>query len=713
MKSELIDSLIGESSQDISLPRKRGRKPLPGYDERSAQAQIMSRKRAAGRDVDVPQCANPSRRAACAQDLEAFCYTYFPHLYSWKSAPYQTGRRTDIQHAVFFGGQDAKAHPRGGGKTTDAEIGGLWALLYGHRRHFFVICKSDEAAREIIVDIKRELETNDLLAADFPEVCVPVQALEGAPARANAQTVNGHRTRMRYRETGIVFPDIEGSVCSGSILSTSGLRGNRGHKINGQRPDFVFLDDLESEESAASPTMTATIRNMVLKDVGGLGGPGVDVATLWRGTIILRGCLIDQYTDRGLHPEWQGGRQATIITWPDRVDLWEEYLDVYRDGMREVGEKSDPSGRGAMAFYRAHQSEMDAGAVVAWPENYSHAMAPDGTPQEISALQRSYNIILRLGLDSFMTEYQNDPPEEDKASAITANMVALRLSGHPEFVAPDGLDDVVVQGIDIGGREMHYVIGVWSKTGTGSIIDYGILDVQSTGVGDRRKLTAAGRGALEEAILESLRWRRGECASGEMYTNAKGDPLYPALTFIDAGWMKDAVFAFCRESGPSWQPSMGRQLRAGNRKYSLPKTDTSQVRDATSRVQKFRGAAYYHREAPKGEPWRWYVDADYWKLYVHERFLQDPGTRGALSLFGENSRDHRRFAKHIVAEEWNPDGNRWTQVHKYNHFLDCTALMCAAAHKCGVRILPEGVRPQVNTEHRRAEEGAGGWLIGR
>ena len=69
--------------------------------------------------------------------------------------------------------------PRGSGKSSLCEVAGIWSQLYGHREFLVLIGATEGAAVEMMDSIKTELETNEYLFADFPEVCYPIRQLDG------------------------------------------------------------------------------------------------------------------------------------------------------------------------------------------------------------------------------------------------------------------------------------------------------------------------------------------------------------------------------------------------------------------------------------------------------------------------------------------------------------------------------------------------------
>ena len=132
----------------------------------------------------------------------------------------------DLQRVVLDGGQVAVAFPRGGGKTTLAECAALWAVLYGHRRFVMLIGATEGKAGELLDSVKAEVETNDRLAADFPEACHPVRMLEGINNRASGQTLGGERTRIEWTNKAVCLPTVPGAACSGAVVQVAGITGS-------------------------------------------------------------------------------------------------------------------------------------------------------------------------------------------------------------------------------------------------------------------------------------------------------------------------------------------------------------------------------------------------------------------------------------------------------------------------------------------------------
>ncbi len=89
---------------------------------------------------------------------------------------------------------------RGSGKSSIAEVACIWAVLYGHRNFVCLIGSDEGHACDMLDSIKTELDSNELLLADFPEVCFPIQALDGISNRANGQLYKGKRTQIGWTQ---------------------------------------------------------------------------------------------------------------------------------------------------------------------------------------------------------------------------------------------------------------------------------------------------------------------------------------------------------------------------------------------------------------------------------------------------------------------------------------------------------------------------------
>ncbi|MCX7700079.1 MAG: hypothetical protein N2039_04320, partial [Gemmataceae bacterium] len=136
---------------------------------------------------ELPAVADPDRKAHAEEDFRFFCEAYFPRTFHLAWSPDHLKVIARIEQAVLHGGLFALAMPRGSGKTCIAECACLWAVLYGHREFVYLIGSDEGHAMDMLDAIKMELEGNDLLLEDFPEVVYPIQCLDGIANRCAGQ----------------------------------------------------------------------------------------------------------------------------------------------------------------------------------------------------------------------------------------------------------------------------------------------------------------------------------------------------------------------------------------------------------------------------------------------------------------------------------------------------------------------------------------------
>jgi hypothetical protein len=144
-----------------------------------------------------------------------------------------------------------------------------------------------------IDSIKLELAENDLLYGGLPRGLprdagaggqAPAVREPDAPRRADAHRVAGDT---------IVLPTIKGSAASGAILTARGIdgRGSRGMKHKRpdgtqQRPDFVIIDDPQTDESARPPSRSTSGSTSIRKGILKLGGHNRKIAGVMNATVI-------------------------------------------------------------------------------------------------------------------------------------------------------------------------------------------------------------------------------------------------------------------------------------------------------------------------------------------------------------------------------------------------------------------------------------------
>tara|TARA_Y100000401_G_scaffold39590_1_gene30077 strand:- start:4119 stop:6182 length:2064 start_codon:yes stop_codon:yes gene_type:complete len=651
------------------------------------RAEKSRRMSAAGRDIgDIPDVVNKDRREKCQKNLRLFFEQYHPDLFHRKWSEDHLKAIAKLEAAILEGGQFALAMPRGSGKTTMCYIACEWALLYAHRSFVVLVGAEATAALELLDAVRTDMENNESLLEDFPEVIFPIRQLEGIAHRCNGQTCNGERTQMSWTSDRVVLPTVNGSKASGATLRVVGLTGRLrgmqsktpdGHSI---RPDLVVVDDPQTDDSARSVSQNDYRERLLSGAVLGLAGPGEPIAAVMPCTVIRHGDMADRILDRQRHPEWRGERTQLVYEWPKCTKLWDEYADIWSAELRNDGD-----GSAANEFYRNNQTQMDEGAKVGWPERFQD--------NEISAIQHAFNLKLKIGEEAFNSEYQNQPADIESLTnpiSITADDLSAKVSKVKRGIVPIEFDRLVGF-IDISQKCLWWTVMAFGKGFAGTVIDYGIWPDQGTRYSRlssiKRTLQRRYPGnGLEAAILRGME----EC-TGHMMQNWKGETggefqVERLLVDEGDGEHTQIVRSFCRRSDFSAVliPSKGRGIRASNSPLCSGK-----------QRQNERFGTYWKIVRNRDNTRSVHVDVNYWKTFAMRRLEAPSDDSGSVDLYKATPRHHQMFADQVTAEkptevEDVASGNRvieWANSRQLdNHYFDCLVGCHAAASMLGCTL---------------------------
>lgn len=677
-----------------------------GYEAMKEQARARSAALSqSGRDIgELPAVANPERKAAAGVSFRFFCESYFPQTFylPWSDDHLKIMKR--VEQAVLHGGLFAMASPRGTGKTATVESACIWAVLYGHREFVCLIGSDEGHAMDMLDSIKMELDSNDLLLEDFPEVCYPIQCLEGIANRCAGQLHRGKRTHIGWTAKEIVLPTIPDSPASGAIIKVAGItgriRGMKSKRSDGQtvRPSLVVLDDPQTDESARSLSQCANRESILAGAVLGLAGPGKKISGIMPCTVIRPGDMADNILDRDKHPEWNGERTKLVYAFPKHESLWTQYAQIRADGLR-IGD----GGKAATEFYRENRIAMDEGAVVAWSERYNH--------DELSAIQHAMNLKLQDEA-AFFAEYQNEPlPEETLGDdLLSADQIASKINGIQRKEIPIGCDQLTMF-IDVQQNLLYFVIAAWESDFTGYVIDYGSYPDQQRAYFTLRdaRLTlshVAPNTGLEGAIYAGLETLTNQQLAYE-WKRDDGALMRIERCLIDANWgsTTDLIHQFCRQSPHAavLLPAHGRFVGASAVPYSDYKRKPGERVGLNWRIPNVRGKRMVRHVL---------FDANYWKSFIQARLTVAMGDRGCLSLFGTKPEQHRLFAEHLTAEYRVKTEGRGRTVDEWkirpeqpdNHWLDCLVGCAVAASIQGVMLFGTEAKPVVKRTRVKLSE---------
>ena len=658
-------------------------------DRRNAERDRQAEQSLAGRDIgQLPEVVNPDRKAACERNFQLFCESYFPETYSLAWSPDHLKVIEKIETAVLRGGLFALALPRGSGKTTITESAALWSMLYGHREFVVLIGATESAALELLDSLKTELEVNERLAEDFPEVCYPVAQLEGIANRCAGQLYKGERTRITWTSNEIVLPTVEGSRASGIIVRVAGITGRiRGMKFKRSdgrnvRPSLVVIDDPQTSESAGSLEQTRKRVRVLAGDILGLAGPGQKISGIMPCTIIHPGDMADIILNRNTHPDWNGEKTRMVYRFPTNMKLWEEYAEIRAEALRTEGNFQK-----ATEFYLANREAMDAGAEVSWEARFNH--------DEVSALQHAMNLKFQDEA-AFMSEYQNDPLPDDTAddSLLSVDEICAKINGLARRRVPLKCDRLTMF-VDVQKALLFYVVIAWAEDFTGAVIDYGSWPDQhrheySLADANPSIQTLFPKAGFEGALYAALSALTDECL-GREWEREDGAVLKIERALVDANWGQstDVVYQFCRQSSHAGVilPSHGRYVGASSKPMTEYRKQQGDRLGFNWMIPNVAGKRAIRHVI---------YDTNYWKSFIHARLAVPVGDKGSLTLYGRIPGAHQLFAEHLTAEYRVKTQGRGRTVDEWklkpqshdNHFLDCVA-GCAVCGSMLGASLPE------------------------
>lgn len=665
-------------------------------DAAAARARIKSSE---AREIGpIPDCMNPERRAECEQDLQLALETYFPDVFSLGWSHQHIATIDALQTTLRDGGLFALGMPRGSGKTSLCIHAGLLAMLYGWRRFLVLIGATATAAYEMLDVLRLQIESNDLLLEDFPEICYPVRCLEGISQRAKGQTVHGEPTRIQWSgRKEIVLPTVHGAAGSSGIVRAVGLLG----RVRGmlfltpegkvERPDVFLGDDLQTDTSAKNPVQVERRETLLNGAVLGLCGPGKRMAGLATVTIVRKGDLADRLLDRQLNPHWHGKTFALVEQWPSgpAIEHWEHYAEL-REIDLAAGEDLLPR---ATKYYRQNRAVMDAGAKVPWAQRRE--------PHELSALQNAYNLKLSKPA-TFDAEYQNNPSASNMATGacvIESDQVVGRVNGYGRGEIPRAASHLMAS-IDVQQDVLFWMVAALADDFSGWVVDYGPWPQQPLGnYWTLRELAISlrqqtGAKDLEGSLYAGLNSLLNHLA-GRRWQRDDGAAMPIDRIIIDANWgpSTSTVYDVCRTSAYQPLPFHGKGITAKQSPLATRKKKAGE-----------RAGELWYMPAVRGTntPRHIIADTNSIKTMLAERLALPIGSRGAWSLFQHSIAGHRMLADHLSAEfpiETEGRGRKLYEWQLYpgrdNHWLDCAVMITTAG-------LMAGCRPGILAQSQRA-----------
>lgn len=255
-------------------------------------------------------------------------------------------------------GRVAVAAPRGHAKSTFAsDIYVLWCICYSLESYIVLLSDTGDQAETMLSHVKEELENNELLQRDFPDVCW---------AEAEKKLV--------WKKSEII---TKNRVKITALGAGQKIRGRRNKQF---RPTLIILDDIENDENTRNVETRDKLYEWFTKAVLKAGTTDTNVVVV--GTIQHNDCLLAQLT-KEKSTGWLRRTYQAVVHFADRDDLWAQWTLIH-NGTETYKEETGP--KAGKAFYKDHEAEMVKGVEVLWwqKENYYELMVMKEDEGEIS-----------------------------------------------------------------------------------------------------------------------------------------------------------------------------------------------------------------------------------------------------------------------------------------------------------------------------------------
>lgn len=611
-------------------------------------AERVAAHRAGKRELgELRAVVDPLRRERCRLDLLEFGLTYCMTEYAEDGetilVPRMLRRRPsermerfviDLQRTILNGGNRHVRWPRGKGKTTWVKIAMLWCAAYGHRQFIVIVAATKAMAGEAASEIWTYCSEDRLFAEDFPEVAQPLADVALTPQRMRVQTYMGQKTHVRddtnfsYKR----FARLEGFPKTGTILAWRGAdQAIRGLNIGSYRPDFVFIDDPQTDVSAKSPTQVAAIEGRIQKALLGLGDTSKIISAVMASTPIEPDDVSERFANPELHPEWQTTTEKLVCEFGPK-EWVEKYLAaLVRDDLARDTERKESRG-----FYILHRDEIEAGVEMMDDQDFDPKV-------EVSAYQHALNRLHIMKAKAFHSELQMVPSRAQGVYKLDATLVTKRLNGLPKFVVPSFCDQGALAFVDVNGVEgLRWGIGAFGHGRRVAVPVYGRFPERGRLYPEGTPESAVPQ-YLAAAMREVVAAIRAATLIGE-----DGGPVKVRGICFDGGWQTATVASVCRElDAPDCHCAWSKGF--SSREYSLYHHEKAAGAEGAKKGLKSGEMCHTWRSEENGVYLAF--NADYWREIGQTQYMAAPGTPNSCSLYGDDPSAHWQWAQEVTAEE--------------------------------------------------------------
>lgn len=359
------------------------------------------------------------RMYLCSKDFSLFLCYYYTEYIKYDFAPFHFDFFQDIRDLMEGKYREvAWIAFRESAKTSFSKIFLIWLIVYNKRRYLNVDSFSITNAERILFDVVLSLQTNEKLKYDFGEVY-------------NSKRDNAEVTQKR----------INNFVTNNGVRVEAHSTGKsvRGRLHGNQRPDFLLLDDFETNETKDSKAHTQSVISHIDEFKSGLDSQAVilylgnyiteygSVATLFE-----RAKIDERLKVRNIPVEENG-----IPTWPAKYAITD--IEAKEQGKVSLEDKKRQLGS------LVYSTEMLNCPINSETQKFKKSMFKYKTRKEVSEMNTRKFATIDTALSK---EADSD------ATGVVRNYVNnegfWHISGKEYRVSPKGLIDLLFELQDEG-----------------------------------------------------------------------------------------------------------------------------------------------------------------------------------------------------------------------------------------------------------------------
>ncbi len=233
----------------------------------------------------LPFLIDPIRKSRLLR--RKFAKRSHPMFFLLYLAKYMTKPTAEFQREIFTLTEDKKLDFlvltafRGSAKSTICNTSlAIWSVVSGRANNIIIASQTRQQARQHLANIKKELETNDLLRNDL------------GPFEEESD---------EWGAFAITFKDYDAR-----IMAVSTEQAIRGMRYKQYRPEIIILDDIEDVNSTRTREAREKIYNWFTSEIVPLGTPDT--------RIIVLGNFVHEYSLVGrLMAEIQSGQRLGMF----------------------------------------------------------------------------------------------------------------------------------------------------------------------------------------------------------------------------------------------------------------------------------------------------------------------------------------------------------------------------------------------------------------